>query len=437
MILLQSEDRDRAATDPNRAVGYTSARLPPLEQVAVEALPRDERYQYPAVYRSGVMIDVIHDGAMIPREFLRTADGTPIPDGAFYDSYVKERDWGAALVAERVSARLGLQGYYRVNVARVLMDFGRFPGSTHKDAGHLDRFAINHPFSELLSHDQKAKVLSNYYDRISQGYEEAVKGHFVKIAIHTYDKRNASGTVRPQVSIVTRSDAYQTNSKLPVGTFDPMFPDILVEFCADRILRDRISLTLERGGIPVEHNYPYALPEGSIEVRAQVWYFFVFLRQEFEEAFPETAEDPAYQRVWDMLLDTNLRDARSDTLRSYIHMFRRAPRSGLKKFQDARDAYFHIRAFLDRDDQAVVEQYRFSPNRPSTLGIEVRKDLVWELDARDRPVRPRLDMASRVGDTIAEAIAIYFRHDRRPHKPSREEFVRTGPWPEREPGADI
>ena len=437
MILLHAEADDPAAADPNRVVGYTTARLPPLELIEPPSMPQDERFEYPEVYRNGVMIDVIHDGAMIPREFLKDAKGDPIDEGAFWPEYVKERDWGAAIVAERISSRLQLPGYYRVNVARVLMDFGRFPGATPKGAGHLDRFAINHPFSTLLSHDQKAKVLSQYYDRISLGYEEAVRGHFVKIAVHTYDKRNASGTVRPQVSIVTRSDAYQTHSKLPVGTFDPMFPDILVEFCADRILRDRISLTLERTGIPVEHNYPYALPEGSIEVRAQVWYFFTFLRAEFEHERPETVGNPAFKRVWDMLLDTNLRDARSDTLRSFIHMFRRAPRSGLKGFQEAREAYFQIRAFLDRNEQEVVEQYRFSPNRPSTLGIEVRKDLVWELDAQDRPIRPRHDMAARVGDTIAEAIAIYFRHDRRPHKPTRAEFKREGPWPDKEPGADI
>ncbi len=437
MILLHSEAQDAVGADPNRVVGYTSARMPALEKVPVTGLGEDERFEYPDVYRNGVMIDVIHDGAMIPREFLRDHTGEPIPEAQFWEDFVHERDWGAAMVAERMSARLNLEGYYRVNIARVLMDFGRFPGSTHKGAGHLDRFAISHPFSEMLSHDQKSRVLTHYYDRISAGYEDAVRGHFLKIAVHTYDKRNASGTVRPQVSIVTRSDAYQTHSKLPVGTFDPMFPDILVEFCADRILRDRISLTLERSGIPCEHNYPYALPEGSIEVRAQVWYFFMFLRAEFEAEFPDTAEDPAFQRVWDMLLDTNLRDARSDTLRSYIHMFRRAPRSRLSNFQTSRDAYFRIKDFLDRGGQKVVEQYRFSPNRPSTLGIEVRKDLVWELDDQDRPIRPRADMAARVGDTIAEAVAIYLRHDRRPHKPSREEFKRSGPWPEKEPGAEL
>jgi len=419
--------------DLTRMVGYTTRKLPPFEMVGVPSTGEgNERFAFPEAFRSGLMVDVIHDGAVIPTEFMVDASGAPIPDEAFFDQYVLERDWGASLLAEQVSSRLGLEGYYRVNIARVLMDFGRFPGDTVGTLGHLDRFAINYPFSTMLNHDQKKRVLEHYYDRISERIEEVVSGHFIKIALHTYDTHNASGTLRPQVSVVTRSDAYQNHSRLPMGTFDRMFPDILVEFTSDRILRDRISLTLERAGIPVEHNYPYALPEGSIEVRAQVWFFFEFLRREFEAEFPESIEDPAFQRVWSMLLDTNLRDSRSDTLRSYIHMFRRAPRSQTKVFKAARDAYFQIKGFLDRNNQAVVERYRFSPSRPSTLGIEVRKDLVWEFDRHGRPTRPRPENAARIADSIAEAIAIYLRHDRRPHRPSTDEFIRRGPWPDRE-----
>ena len=56
----------------------------------------------------------------------------------------------------------------------------------------------------------------------------------------------------------------------------------MAEFTVDQILRDRISLTLEKG-IPVAHNYPYLLPEGSIEVRHQVWRFFKWLQTHFEK----------------------------------------------------------------------------------------------------------------------------------------------------------
>ena len=78
MILLHSEAQERASADPNRVVGYTTARLPPLELVAPPKLGEDERFDYPDVYRGGVMIDVIHDGAMIPREFLRDSKGEVI-----------------------------------------------------------------------------------------------------------------------------------------------------------------------------------------------------------------------------------------------------------------------------------------------------------------------------------------------------------------------
>ena len=96
----------------------------------------------------------------------------------------------------------------------------------------------------------------------------------MKIAIHTYDRYIESGTERPATSIMTRSIGYQTESEMPFGLFDPLYPDVLSEFTADRVLRDRISLTLEKKQIPVAHNYPYCLPEGSLEVRYQVWAFF-------------------------------------------------------------------------------------------------------------------------------------------------------------------
>ena len=44
------------------------------------------------------------------------------------DAYYYERDWGASMVAGEIASFLGLPGHYSVNVARVLMDFGRFPG---------------------------------------------------------------------------------------------------------------------------------------------------------------------------------------------------------------------------------------------------------------------------------------------------------------------
>ena len=228
----------------------------------------------PEKTRDTILIDVIHDGDWIPEEFTLDENGKPIPEEQFLDAYYYERDWGASMVAGEIASFLGLPGHYSVNVARVLMDFGRFPGPTPKDADHLHRFALNYPFSKLLSYQQKKRVLENYYDDISGIMENAISGKDIKIAIHTYDTHNKTGTIRPHLSLLTRSFGYQNENEMPYGVFDPLYPDVLAEFTCDRVLRDRISLTLEKIGLPVAHNYPYLLPDGSVEMRSQVWLFF-------------------------------------------------------------------------------------------------------------------------------------------------------------------
>ncbi|MCB9741049.1 MAG: N-formylglutamate amidohydrolase [Alphaproteobacteria bacterium] len=366
----------------------------------------------PPELRDRLMVDNVHDGAVIPEEFLLDEDGQPIPEEAFVRCYEIERDWGADLVAKGLAEELGLAGHYRVNIARVLMDFGRFPGMTRQTGDHLDRFAINYPFSSLLSYAQKRRVLENYYDRISERIDQAVRGRIIKVSIHTYDRLNASGTVRPQISLVTRAKGYQADSRMPFGVFDELYPDVLGEFTCSRVLRDRISLTMEKNGLPVAHNYPYLLPEGSIEVRAQVWFFFDFLRKRFEAELPETATHPSYVAVWDMLMDTNLRSATSEQLRSYLHMFRHAPPGREAEFRGAQDAYEQVRRFLKQDGEAIVEAYRRWEDRPSTLALEVRKDLVWEFDAQDRPLRPKPEAARQIGRLLAQAITVYLAEDR-------------------------
>ena len=82
----------------------------------------------PPQFRDTILLDVIHDGDWIPEEFTRNEKGELIPEEAFLDAYYYERDWGASLVAGEIASFLGLPGHYSVNVARVLMDFGRFPG---------------------------------------------------------------------------------------------------------------------------------------------------------------------------------------------------------------------------------------------------------------------------------------------------------------------
>jgi len=345
-----------------------------------------------------------------------------------------ERDWGANVVAEELARALGLAGYYRVNIARVLMDFGRFPGITPRNAEHLHRYAINYPFSKLLSYQQKKHLFERVYDPMSRLIEDYVRHKFLKIAIHTYDTHNPSGTLRPPTSLVTRSVSIQRHSEMPLGVFDPLYPDILAEFTADRILRDRISLTLEKANISVAHNYPYSFPEGSIEVRSQVWFFFNYVRECFEARHPESRDDDAFQRVWQMLLDTNLRDSSSDALRSYIHLFRRAPDDERDLYARARAAYEQVADFVEADNRAVVSNYRFASERPSSIGIEVRKDLVWEFDEHGQPKQPRFEAARHVARVIAQAVITYLNEDKPVHEHSVEGYPRSAPWYARDLG---
>ncbi|MEM7296424.1 MAG: tRNA-guanine transglycosylase, partial [Pseudomonadota bacterium] len=238
-------------------------------------------------------------------------------------------------VAARTASSLGLDGCSRIRIARVLMDFGRFPGETPRGADHLRRFALNYPFSDLLDFRKKRMVLERWYDGCSDVLEPVVRGRSVMLGIHTYDPHNESGTGRPDISIITRPIGYQENSRMPLGVFDPLFPDELAECTADRVLRDRLSITMEKANLRVAHNYPYCFPEGSVEVRSMVWFFFDWLRRRFQAARPETITDPAYDLVWDMLLNTNLRSAESDALRGHIHHFRRAPKGRAALFRRA------------------------------------------------------------------------------------------------------
>ncbi|MCA9713561.1 MAG: hypothetical protein H6713_29765 [Myxococcales bacterium] len=414
----ESNTRIQAPDDDEGAAPYRTELADPVSFVANTSDPDSARAALPREFRDSIVLDVIHDGDLIPSEFLVDPRGAPINERAFLRHYVLERDWGASLVAGALARHLGLAGFYRVELARVVMDFGRFPGITPKDTDHLGRRAINYPFSDLLGYDQKRRILESYYDPISSRLEPAVARAQVKIAIHTYDTHNRSGTLRPPVSVLTRCVGYQNNGEMPLDVFDPLFPDLLGEFTSDRILRDRISLTLERAGISTAHNYPYLLPDGSVEVRSQVWNFFRLLRNAYEATFPETRTEPAHARVWRMLLDTNLRSSESEALRSYLHAFRRVDPAREPAFVAARKAYEQIAAFLERDDSHFAREFRYSPSRPSALGIEVRKDIVYRFDRRGYPTRPNVEGAEQVARILARAIHTYFTHDRAERRPT-------------------
>lgn len=357
-----------------------------------------------------VLVDVIHDGHVIPDEALVDGNDASIALSRYHDAYVSERDWGASVVAGEVARALGLPGYHRINLARVVMDFGRFPGSTPRSAPHLQRFAINYPFSELLSFRQKRTLLERYYDPISDEMDRVVAPRRLKLAIHTYDPYNANGTLRAPVSLITRVDGLHIDEV--TDAFDPLYPHQLGEWTADRILRNRISLVVEKAGFGVAHNFPYTLPEGSIEVRAQVWRFFNFLQGQFVAANPDTADNPAYQAIWAMLKDTNRRNAQSMLLRAYLHQFQRPPIGEGRQFEGAQRAYEKVERFLNANNRSLVRQYRYAPWRPSAMAIEIRKDLVYDFDDQGLPAGPPLENAARIGDAIAAAVRVYLDEDK-------------------------
>ncbi len=401
----------------------------PVEFVGVDSaspellLPEDLRDQ--------IAIHTIHSGDVIPQKFV---DGMPArAREEVRQAYVREKDWGATGVARLIASRLGLGGFHRVNIARVLLDYGRFPGNTSTETGHFDRWAINHPFSEYLDHELKRDLLENYYDVLSSYFERIVRRSRILIAIHSYDKYNpAAGTPRPEASILFRPNNYQREGRMSSGVFDPIYPQMLGEFTADRKLAARISLELETHGISVSHNHPYLLPDGSVEIRSQVWYFFNHLLERFrahEHYGTKIRRSDRYARAFEdirgMLLDANRRYPHTETLRGYIHRFRRAPEGESEAFEMRRQVYQDIAELLSLDasgqptqreeDWELVRRYRMSPARFSSLAIEIRKDQVWRF-ADGEPIEGSGGLieegANRLANLLARAVHLYCTVDR-------------------------
>jgi hypothetical protein len=362
-------------------------------------------------FDGAITIDSVHDGWIIPRRFVAGLDEDELAE--IDRIHVRERDWGAHWIARELAARLGVARCQRVTVARALLDFNRFPGSTPPGVDFINRLAINEPFSSRLSHALKFDLMANYYDRISHAMDGAVDGRLLKVGIHTYDTNNPAGTERPAVSLITRSLSYQLQATLPLGGFDAMFPQVLGEFMSDRVLSYRIALALEKRRIPVIMNFPYLLPDGGVEVRSQVWLFFRYLRRRFEEihTYRDEDEHAAFSLVWTMLMDTNSRSTASAAFREYIHAFGHAPRGLEDFFERGREAYETVQAFLHANHDELVNRYRYSKRRPSSLAIELRKDYLWVVDDEGRPTHLKVDEAERAVEGIAAGIDLYLRED--------------------------
>jgi len=362
-----------------------------------------------------VLLYTIHDGGQVPRDLFGDRSEEVLGRPEVLAAYHAERDWGANLIAAELARRLGLSGYLRVNLARVVLDYGRLPGHSGVKARHLQRYCFFPPLGELLPEQQKYELLERYYDPISRQLGLHALDTKITIAVHTYDKYGATGTLRPEVSLLSRLLEYSAESTLPPDVFDPLFPpDLCEEATSHRGLVYQILQNLERGGHKTALNYPYLMPAGATEMRGQVWFFFRHLRRRFLQEHPETRAEEPYRLVWLMLLDVDQRSANAARLRGFLHRYHGAPAAEQELFHEAREAYLAIKSFLEENRAELVDGYRESSERPSSLGLEVRKDLLCQVDADRAETRLREDAETTAYDIafrIAEAARSFLEEE--------------------------
>ncbi len=388
-----------------------SSAVPTLRPLAGAALARYAGTELPG---ERILIYSIHDGRLLPADLLDTDEPALSHSRMVRDAYRTERDWGANLVAGYLARHLGLGGYFRVEVARVLLDYGRLPGSSPAGAAHLKRKAIFAPVSELLSPAGTERLLRGGYDRLEAAMTRRLAGKALSIAIHTYDPYDAGGRLRPEMSLITGFAGVERPTPAARSAYDPLFPMDLREATCDPALCHRALSNLERGGREVSINSPYDLHEGSVELRAQSRFFFRYLKRRFDEAFPEIGESVSHQRVWSMLGDVAQRSAESRSLHGFLHRCRPAPAGQEWACAGGRHAYREIARFLGERRDQLIRDYLFVHDRPSTLAIEVRKDVFCEFDNDGAVAGLRVDahqVARDLARRLAAAVAAYVRRD--------------------------
>ena len=359
-----------------------------------------------------VIVDVVHDGTRLPTELeaFFEDDGTIRP--AVKDAYVRERDWGASAVAERLAYHLGLRGYHNVQAARVACDYNRFRGWSVPEAGHLGRRALFPPASELLSPRMGEQTLQTCFDPVSKALyercEEAFDGQAVmdskltRITVHTYDERAGEGHRRPKASLIFTPFEYHEFARLPASVYPPVFPDRLAEFTADRALAYRMALMLEKNYVPVAVNSPYFLPLGGAEMRLQVWCYIRHLQQ-LVERIASDKDAARFETLWPYLLDID------------------HPWVGRDIHDDQHETLQDLCAWVETHHFEAVERYRYSAFRPNAIEVEIRKDLAYDgswqtlSDGREAFVPEeggvRLDEIDRIAAIMATGIREYLTHD--------------------------
>ncbi len=385
----------------------------------LKSAPLDDPYELRGVrpdlledWDRHVIVDEIHDGDRVPAsiEALYQDDGAFRPE--VEAAFIRERDWGASAVAERLAFHLGLRGYQHVQAARVACDYNRFRGWSVPEAGHLGRRALFPPASELLSPEAGEHALATCFDPILAAImarcEEAFDGgpvidsRLTRITVHTYDERAGEGHRRPKTSLIFTPFEYHEYARLPASIYPPVFPDRLAEFTADRALAYRMALLLEKNYLPVAVNSPYFLPLGGAEMRLQVWCFLRNLEQVVAR-IGSAAEVARFQPLWALL-------AQVDT-----------PWIGRQLHTDDQARLTELCAWVQTNHLEAVERYRYSAYRPNAIEVEVRKDVVyagsWQTlsDGREAYVPEegglRHDEIDRVALVLATGIREYLTKD--------------------------
>ena len=426
---------------PAPAVDW-EAKVESAERVAFEFVPASARQpaEAPHCPDTPIVIYTIHDGNLIPRELCGDEPGADIRARLAH-----ERDWGASAVADVIASQLGLAGHYRVNLARCCLDFGRFPRTTLSSDDPLRAGAISRWLERRHGDAKSLDLLFGCYDRLASDWEAILRRELgeetpatsgaILLGIHSYDPKHESGDWRPPTSLLSRPASVQHHNQLAAGFFDALFPPEFAEFTADRLLLGRLALELERRYIPSANNFPYLLPEGSLELRTQVWLYFRRLQAlaSDDDALSAQQGEDAWRLLFEALCNTNSRKARTQLVRGYAagHASAEGLSDELRSRLDAARELYESLSRYARDNRAeVVTDYQFSSLRTSSAVLEVRKDLLFDGDFEGSGFLPRhliSEEVERVGRQVAHAIASYVERDR-PLKQRAEAATQIPRW---------
>ena len=124
----------------------------------------------PAAAEDEALVFTIHDGDQIPRHLFGERSEEVLSRPEVESAHFRERDWGANLVASHLAREVGAGSYLRLNLARVVMDFGRFPGASSVGEEYLRRHALFPPLEQLFSEETRHEILERYYDAAAQAF---------------------------------------------------------------------------------------------------------------------------------------------------------------------------------------------------------------------------------------------------------------------------